>query len=269
MAVSDAIVSSRFTQCILGGVSRAALRRIAAVGLASTLLVGCNTLDRLASMGEEPDLNKIDNPTHAHDYKPVSMPMPEPITTERLANSLWRPGSRAFLKDLRANEVGDIVTVVISIDEDASLDSSTTRTRTTVENVDIDSLLGYQNALNTILPEAVNPADLLAYDGNTTNTGTGTIERDEEINLQVAAVVTQVLPNGNLVIHGKQETRVNFEVRELLIAGVIRPQDISSGNTISYQQVAEARLAYGGRGQITDFQQPRWGTQIVDILMPF
>ncbi len=249
--------------------SKKAFRHLLLAGVATFSLAGCNTFSRLAEMGQQPDLKEIDNPTHAHDYKPVSMPMPEPITTKRLANSLWRPGSRAFLKDLRANQVGDIVTVVISIDEDASFENTTTRSRTTAENVDVDSILGYEGALNSVLPEAVNPADILAYDGSTTNTGAGSIERDETVNLQVAAIVTQVLPNGNLVIHGKQETRVNFEVRELLVAGVIRPQDISSSNTITYEKIAEARLAYGGRGQITDFQQPRWGTQIVDILMPF
>lgn len=252
-----------------GGLPRLDLKRLLLAGVTAIALAGCNNLSRLANLGEEPDLKEIENPTHAHDYKPVSMPMPEPITTARLANSLWRPGSRAFLKDLRASEVGDIVTVVISIDEDATLANTTSRSRTTNEDVAAPAILGYEGALNQVLPEAVNPANLLDFNGATTNTGTGTIEREEQINLQVAAIVTQVLPNGNLVIHGKQETRVNFEVRELLVAGVIRPQDISANNTVSYEKVAEARLAYGGRGQITDFQQPRWGTQIVDILMPF
>jgi flagellar L-ring protein precursor FlgH len=133
----------------------------------------------------------------------------------------------------------------------------------------LDALLGYGAALGTILPEAVNPANILAFDGQTNNTGGGSIDREESIELQVAAVVTQVLPNGNLVLHGRQETRVNFEVRELQIAGIIRPQDITNTNTVSYQQIAEARLAYGGRGHITDFNQPRWGTQLVDVIFPF
>jgi len=131
------------------------------------------------------------------------------------------------------------------------------------------ALLGYQGALNSILPEAVNPNSLLDINSATTNTGTGTIERNESITLQVAAVVTQVLPNGNLVLHGRQEMRVNYEVREIQIAGVIRPQDINNQNTIMHQQIAELRVAYGGRGQISDFQQPRYGTQIIDIIFPF
>lgn len=242
---------------------------VLAFALGTTMLAGCNSLERLSQVGEEPAMNPITNPTHDPNYAPVSMPMPQPVTASYHANSLWRPGSRAFLKDLRANDIGDIVTVTISIDENAELSNTSNRTRNTAENVDLDALLGYGSSLDSILPEAVNPANILAYDGQTTNTGTGTISRSEAIELQVAAVVTQVLPNGNLVIHGRQETRVNYEVRELQIAGVIRPQDITSTNTVDYNDIAEARLAYGGRGHITDFQQPRWGTQIIDVIMPF
>lgn len=249
--------------------SRSALMRAGAVAALALSLGACNTLERLTQVGEEPSMGGIENPTHQPGYKPVSMPMPQPMTATREANSLWRAGSRAFFKDLRASQVGDIVTVVIAIDENAEMSNTTTRTRNTAENVDLDALLGYGAALDTILPEAVNPANILAYDGQTTNTGGGTIDRAETIELQVAAVVTQVLPNGNLVLHGRQETRVNFEVRELQIAGVIRPQDITNQNTVSYEKIAEARLAYGGRGHITDFNQPRWGTQLVDVLMPF
>ena len=195
--------------------------------------------------------------------------MPAPIQARHNPNSLWRKGSRAFFKDLRASQVGDIVTVIIAVDDQADIENETTRTRTTDEDADAIALLGYEAALNSILPQAVNPASLLDINSTTTNTGTGTIERDEQITLEVAAIVTQVLPNGNLVLHGRQEMRVNFEVREIQIAGVIRPQDITTANTVTHQQIAELRVAYGGRGQISDFQQPRYGTQIIDILFPF
>ncbi|MDF1750423.1 MAG: flagellar basal body L-ring protein FlgH [Alphaproteobacteria bacterium] len=247
----------------------APLKTLACLTLASVLLAGCNSLERLAAVGEEPSMNPVANPTYDPNYKPVTMPMPKPVTASYMPNSLWRPGSRAFFKDLRAADIGDIVTVVIDIDENAQLDNSTTRTRNNSENVDVDSLLGYENSLNKILPEAVNPAALLAFDNQTSNAGVGAINRQEAISVSIAAVVTQVLPNGNLVIHGRQETRVNYELRELQIAGVIRPQDITTANTVSYEKIAEARLAYGGRGQVSDFQQPRWGTQIMDVIMPF
>lgn len=237
--------------------------------LAATVVSGCNTLSRLSDIGETPELTEIKNPTHEPNYRPISMPMPAPETARRNANSLWRPGSRAFLKDLRANRVGDIVTVLISIDDKAELDNETTRTRASSEDVDVPGLLGYQDSLGAILPEAATPDNLLNLGSTSSQAGTGAIDRKEKVELSLAAVVTQVLPNGNLVIHGRQETRVNYEVRELQLAGVIRPQDIDNSNEISYDKIAEARLAYGGRGQINDVQQPRWGSQFIDILMPF
>lgn len=243
--------------------------RFAALALLTSSLVACNTLSRLADLGEEPKLAEIENPTHAPDYKPISMPMPLPTTAKSTANSLWRAGSRAFLKDLRATQIGDIVTVVIAIDDEATLENSTNRTRATSEDVDLPGLAGFQNSLGAILPEAATATDFLNTTTASAQKGTGTIERTEKLTLTVAAVVTQILPNGNLVIHGRQETRVNYEVRELQIAGVIRPQDITNTNTINYDDIAEARLAYGGRGHITDVQQPRYGSQLIDIILPF
>lgn len=245
------------------------LRALAGAALLASLATGCNSLERLSQVGEEPAVSPVTNPTHAPNYQPVTMPMPRPVMASALPNSLWRPGSRAFFKDLRASEIGDILTVTIDISDSADLNNSTTRTRTTAEDTDVPALLGYEAAAAAILPEAVNPAALLAFTGNTNNVGTGVIDRDEAISLNVAVVVTQVLPNGNLVVHGTQETRVNFEVRQLQLTGVIRPQDVTAQNTINYEQIAEARLAYGGEGQISDFQQPRWGTQLMDVIMPF
>lgn len=243
--------------------------KLAAMGAALALLGGCNALERLAGVGDSPQLSTISNPTHESGYKPVSLPMPAPQLAERAPNSLWRAGSRAFFKDLRANQVGDIVTVTIDIDESGEISNTTSRSRTNSENAGVDSLLGYETAFNKVLPEAVNPSSLLGLSSNNSNVGTGAINREEKIELKVAAVVTQLLPNGNLVLQGRQETKVNYEVRELQIAGVIRPQDIASDNTVPYEKIAEARLAYGGRGHISDVQQPRYGSQIVDILMPF
>ena len=243
--------------------------RFGLLAAAAVILAGCPTLDRLSSVGETPKMTKVDNPTRRPNYRPVSMPMPAPVTARRQANSLWRAGSRAFFKDLRASQVGDIVSVTVSINDAADISNSTTRTRTNSEDAGLDAFLGYEAALNAILPESVQPGTLLDLDSVSSSVGTGVIDRDEVVTLKIAAVVTQVLPNGNLVIHGRQETRVNFEVREIQIAGVIRPQDIDSSNTITYDKIAEARLAYGGRGHITDVQQPRYGQQIVDILFPF
>lgn len=143
------------------------------------------------------------------------------------------------------------------------------RQRDNSESLGVNGLLGFEANSRKVLPDAVNPASLLDIGGARNKVGQGSVDRDEKIDLKVAAVVTQRLPNRNLVVHGRQEVRVNFEVRDLQIAGVIRPQDISSDNAISYEKIAEARISYGGRGQITDFQQPRYGYQLLDVLMPF
>lgn len=233
------------------------------------MVTGCTALDRLARVGEAPNLKPIENPVRDPDYEPVTLPMPPPETVSYEPNSLWRTGSKAFFKDQRASRVGDILTVNILIDDSASLENTTERTRTMNEDDNIGTLFGYEAALDAILPETVNPGNILDLDSTSTNSGEGTVERTEDINLKIAAIVTQALPNGNMVINGRQEVRVNYEVRELWITGVVRPEDISSQNTIDYDKIAEARVVYGGRGVISDIQQPRYGTQILDIIYPF
>jgi len=249
--------------------TRRTIRCLSGILVAGTVLSGCNTLQRLADIGAEPKMTTIQNPTHKQGYRPVSMPMPAPVTAHREPNSLWRPGSRAFFKDLRATRIGDLVTVVIQIDDKGELDNNSVRTRNNTEGADAPAILGYETSLSKVLPDAINPGNLLEISSNSNSNGDSSIDREEQIDLELAAVVTQVLPNGNLVILGRQETRVNFEVRELQITGVIRPEDITSQNTISYEKIAEARLAYGGRGFMSDVQQPRYGQQIIDVLFPF
>lgn len=249
--------------------TRRTIRYLSCILFAGTVLSGCNTLQRLAEVGAEPEMTNIQNPLHKQGYRPVSMPMPAPVTAHREPNSLWRPGSRAFFKDLRATRVGDLLTVVIQIDDKGELDNNSTRSRDNTEGADAPAILGYETSLSKVLPDAINPGNLLEISSNSNSNGDSAIDREEQIDLKLAAAVTQVLPNGNLVILGRQETRVNYEVRELQITGVIRPEDITSQNTISYEKIAEARLAYGGRGFMSDVQQPRYGQQIIDILFPF
>ncbi len=230
---------------------------------------GCTSLDQLAQIGQVPPLTRVQNPIARPNYRPVTMPMPAPAPVQREANSLWRQGSRAFFKDQRASDVGDILTVVIDIEDEATINNRTTRSRDDEQDIAVPRLLGYETSFARLLPQTIDPTNLVDIDASNTTRGQGQITRDEEIELKVAAVITQVLPNGNLVVHGRQEVRVNFEVRELQVAGVIRPEDITSTNTISFDKIAEARIAYGGRGQITDLQQPRYGHQVLDILLPF
>jgi flagellar L-ring protein precursor FlgH len=231
----------------------------------SSLMSGCAAVDRIAKIGEEPKLTTIDNPQTKPGYKPVQMPMPTPQPATYNPNSLWRNGSRAFFKDQRARQVGDILTVMVNISDKAALANETQRSRTNTEDSGITDFLGAK----TQTPSAALPGRLLTNDSNMSNDGKGTINRQEALQTNVAAVVTQVLPNGNLVVEGKQEIRVNFEMRELIIAGIVRPEDIQSDNTIDSSKIAEARIAYGGRGQITDVQQPRYGSQLMDVVLPF
>ena len=237
--------------------------------IASRALRGCNMFTRLAEVGHEPRLTQIQNPTHAPQYAPVSMPMPQITQRKRAPNSLWRHGARAFFKDQRAAQIGDLLTVTISISDSAKINNKTTRARTNNEDASANALLGYETSLSRILPETVNAGNLIDLDSKSTNEGEGTINRDETIELKLAAIVTQKLPNGNFVILGRQEVRVNFEVRQLQIAGVVRPEDIAADNTISYEKIAEARISYGGKGHISDVQQPRYGNQILDVVFPF
>jgi len=164
---------------------------------------------------------------------------------------------------------GDILTVVIAIKDEAKISNSSERTRKNGEDASASSFLGYESRLGAVFPDSIDPTSLINLDSNSNSQGAGSVNRDESINLRVAALVTQVLPNGNLVIAGRQEVRVNYEVRELQVQGLIRPEDVASSNTVNYDQIAEARISYGGRGQISDVQQPRYGQQIFDIIWPF
>ena len=237
--------------------------------LASVFLTGCNTLDRLQNIGTEPPLSPVGQPTEAPGYQPVAMPMPHHAPEVYQSNSLWRQGARSFFKDQRARTVGDVLTVNVTISDDASLQNQTTRSRTNAENLGIGGLFGVENQFNRFFKGTVDPGSLVELDSDVSNQGQGNVTRTEEINLNVAAVVNQVLPNGNLVIHGRQEVRVNFEVRELYLGGVVRPEDITPENNITHEQIAELRIAYGGRGQLTDVQQPRYGSQVLDVILPF
>lgn len=245
------------------------LRRIAisALLLATCALAsGCSSIDRLSQIGEQPKLSAIDNPTTQPGYKPVQMPMPKPEVASYNPNSLWRNGSRAFFKDQRAHQVGDLLTVAVNITDKANIENDTQRSRTNKEDSGITDFIGAKTITQA---NKILPGRILTADSTASSEGKGSVDRKEALQTNVAAVVTQVLPNGNLVVEGKQEIRVNYEIRELIVAGIVRPEDIQSDNTIDSTKIAQARIAYGGRGQIMDVQQPRYGQQVMDVLLPF
>jgi flagellar L-ring protein precursor FlgH len=249
------------------------ISKFSRIALAGTMLTivgitgGCSGIDRLSQIGEEPKLTSIENPTTQPGYKPVQMPMPKPEVVSYNPNSLWRNGSRSFFKDQRAHQIGDLLTVTVNITDQANFANETQRQRTATEDTGITAFWGSglfgqraQNALTGRMFQA---------DSNSQTDGKGSIVRAETLQTNVAAIVTQVLPNGNLVVEGKQEIRVNYEKRELIVAGIVRPEDIQSDNTIDSSKIAQARIAYGGHGEISDLQQPRYGSQVMDVLLPF
>jgi flagellar L-ring protein precursor FlgH len=231
------------------------------------VLSGCSAIDRLQNIGEQPKLSSIANPTAQKGYKPVQMPMPAPQPAVYNPNSLWRNGSRAFFKDQRAQQVGDLLTIKVNITDKAVIANETQRSRTNSEDSGVSDFLGSKLLKNPAT--AALPGRILTADSSSSSDGKGSVNRQEALQTNVAAVVTQMLPNGNLVVEGKQEIRVNYEMRELIVAGIVRPEDIESDNTIDSTKIAEARIAYGGRGQISDVQQPRYGQQVLDVLLPF
>ncbi len=244
---------------------RGPLPRLLAVLL---LLGGCANLTRLSEIGGPPRMSPSADPTRAPGWRPMTMPMPRAREATPAPDALWRPGSRAFFRDQRAARVGDLVTVVVNVNSSADLKNNTGATRASNQSMGVPNVLGLESQLPRMFA-GFNPASALSTTSASGNTGTAELKRSEGVTVQLAAVVTQVLPNGNLVISGSQEMRVGGELRRLTISGVARPEDIDSDNTISLERMAEARLSYGGLGQLTDVQTPPWGQQILNFLMPF
>ena len=233
--------------------------------LASTTAVsGCGTLGQLKTIGKAPKLSEmtaVDTPlTEDSLGQPRRREPPPAMAALPPDASLFRAGAGAFLGDQRASHKGDILTVRINVADRAEVGNTTARTRGGSENAGLSAALGLGIA---------KPDPLIAGSSKSQFNGSGNISRSETISMTMSAIVTDVLPNGNLMIRGRQEIRVNYELRELIVTGMVRPQDISRDNSIRHTQIAEARISYGGRGQLTQAQQARWGQQIYDALFPF
>ncbi|MEO1329952.1 MAG: flagellar basal body L-ring protein FlgH [Pseudomonadota bacterium] len=267
-----------------------ALRFWGTSAILSVGLSGCY-LDRLDHLGRPPTMSPV---AESRDAIDPSLPAPRrPVKPTSLGGgnwrapysqaraplvtgdtpasqaSLWNSGPTSLFGDRRAKTIGDILTIVIEIEDEASINNQTTRSRSETDEVGIEALYGIERLVERAIGDdtVLNPA--VRTNGAQDSTGSGSVARDEEINLRIAATVVDVMPNGHLLVTGNQEVRVNFELRDLQVAGIIRPEDISRQNTITYDKMANARISYGGRGQISDLQQPRLGRQIVDVLSPF
>lgn len=228
---------------------------------AASLLAGCSTYDRLSRLGQDPKLSPMTDPAQH-----VAVPMPPPPAEPSAPGSLWQTGARSFFHDPRASRVGDILTVSISIADAAKMSNTTSRSRTNSDDANLTNFFGLEKYLTA---SSIDPANVVKMGSDTSNVGAGSIDRSEDINLTLAALVTQILPNGNMVIAGHQQVRVNGELRDLQISGIVRTEDITADNTVDLSQIAEARLSYGGEGTVSDVQEPRIGSQLFDILMPW
>ncbi|MEM6339743.1 MAG: flagellar basal body L-ring protein FlgH [Pseudomonadota bacterium] len=232
-----------------------------------TLLVACS--NRVDHLGKAPSFT---SPLESTEHSAMLSPgLPATVERRRLVDqaSLWSGQRESLLGDRRALQRGDILTVVIEIDEKAEISNATSRSRNGAESLQVPQLIGIPQRLDEELPDGASSSDLVSLNSSSSAGGDGSVTRKEKLTLRVAATVVDVLPNGVLSISGSQELRVNFEMRELLVNGYVRPEDISRQNEITYDKIASARVSYGGRGQITDVQQPRVGQQVLDMVLPF
>ncbi|MFV0512275.1 MAG: flagellar basal body L-ring protein FlgH [Jhaorihella sp.] len=230
------------------------------------MLTACGKADHL---GKAPSLSpNTETPEHVAMLWPG---LPLHTRPERRVDqaSLWSGERHSLLGDRRAVKKGDILTVVIEIDERAEISNDTDRSRSGSEDLSIPHLFGLPQRADMRLPDGANMDNALSIGSSSRAKGKGTVKRKEKLTLRVAATIVDVLPNGVLSISGSQELRVNFEMRELLVSGFVRPEDISRQNEVTYDKIASARVSYGGSGQITDLQQPRYGQQILDAILPF
>ncbi len=239
-----------------------------------------------AGLAAQGCVGRLDHAFSAPRMSPPGAPKHEvpPTSAERLslasltppdnrdpasAGSLWHSGPTSLFGDRRARTMGDILTVIIEIDDEAEIKNRTDRTRDATEGLSVPNFFGLQSLASDVLPNGATLAPAIDATSSSTANGDGNIKREEKVTLRVAATVTRMLPNGHMVITGSQEVRVNHELRDLQVAGIIRPEDISRRNTITYEKIADARIMYGGRGVISDVQQPRYGQKILDAVLPY
>jgi flagellar L-ring protein precursor FlgH len=235
--------------------------KLSALLLAGAGLSACSAVDRLENIGQAPKLAAVGNPAGSKIV--ADIPRPQPITHDN--NSLWQPGSQSFFHDPRAMHVGDVITVNVSVTDTAKMQNTTSRSRTNAENANLTNFFG----LEKVITPAIDPTSVVKMGSDNSNVGAGSIQRAESISMTLAALVAQVLPNGNLVIDGHQQVRVNNELRDMRLSGIVRREDITQDNTVNLSQIAEARVIYGGQGTMSDVQQPRYGSQLFDIIMPW
>lgn len=241
------------------------IRTMAAIPCLSLLLVGCGDV---STIGKPPEFTPV---SLSAEHRARTDPATKAANDATLGDtaSLWHVGPTSLLGDRRAGQLGDLLTVVIEINDEAEMSNSSARSRAGSESLSVPSLAGIPEYVDGKLPDGASSADLVDLSSSSSDSGDGSVRRNEKLTLRIAATVTDVMPNGQLQIEGSQEVRVNHELRDLQVAGFVRPEDISRQNEVTYDRIASARISYGGRGQVSAVQQPRKGKQLLDMLLPF
>ena len=240
--------------------------RLPFVLISGCIVAACGDLSQV---GKAPDFSPLEGSYQHHAIYSTPMPRTADPSGPAYDSSLWNASSESLLGDRRAAQRGDILTVVIEIDDSAQISNSSGRSRTGAQSMGIPQFFGIPQRIDSNLPEGASMGSAVSTSSSSTFAGSGDVTRSEQLTLRIAATVVEQLANGVLRIEGQQEVRVNNELRELIITGYVRPTDISRQNEITYDKIAGARISYGGRGQISDVQQPRYGQQITDIVLPF
>jgi flagellar L-ring protein precursor FlgH len=237
--------------------------------LCPALLAGCDTWDHFQKPPDFSGPGTLERiPSTVADSPVINAANIAPLPPA-MRGALWRPGSKTFFRDPRARGIGDLLTVAVNLNENAQFANQTSLTRTTANNMTISNMFGLGTLIGRLIPGVAATNPTIATSGSDVTAGQGNIQRSEVLVVNVAATVVRVLPNNNLEIAGSQEISVDNELRQLLIRGIVRPEDILSDNTIPSGKIAEARIAYGGRGVSSDLQRPTWGQDILNRAAPF
>ncbi len=238
----------------------------ALLALAVTALTACQPL---SEVGRAPEFSDLDQSREMAAIYRVPLPETDRPATPTAQSSLWSSNQRSLLGDRRATAQGDILTVVIEINDSAEMSNTTARGRSGNTSMAVPQFLGLPQALDRKNDGGVQIGPGIATNNSSSFSGNGTVSRSETLTLRVASTIVETLPNGVLRIEGRQEVRVNHELRDLIVTGFVRPTDISRRNEITYDKIAGARISYGGRGTLSAVQQPRYGEQILELIAPF
>lgn len=241
-------------------------QRVIIASLFCVALANCGRLDHV---GQPPSLSPQNESVERQAMIYSGLPATTQDLSEYRKASLWSGDQSSLFGDRRAFTTGDILTVIVEIDDKAEISNTSSRSRSSNESLGIPHLFGVPQRRNKSLPDGASLDTAVEFGADSASQGNGSVRRNEKLTLRIAATVVDVLPNGVLRIEGSQEVRVNFELRELFVSGFVRRADITRQNEITYDKMASARISYGGRGQISDVQQPRIGQQVLDAILPF